>query len=1185
MPNNSQKSSNVETIDAAKQPIPPVELRDRLFTMVVNDLLGPAGGPEEEVDEQYVSDRYLVGMLAPKRNSDVADLFDELALGGKGTDEDGKADISAPQMESLIPSSFGMTFAVSSAAKALKVTARWGQYLRIDSETATTDKGNPKKVWKRHPREGISDSIPLIAGPIKNWIVTEDQPEVIVRGLIRKNAGDWIVTLFLVNDQKEKERLNDEQWLFQPELIAELNDGSAGFVRRQHFHDPHKADPVAMNEERMMAMVYRHQHEFAVGHNVAVHATVCVDDPTRAVRIETRTVPAYEVPMQTPPTRQEIPAMTELVLDMKVLAEAKAENLPNILKALPAAYAGWIKAQNEKSDPSLVPYTNEKASAIKNCERVLQRIEEGIKLLKENSMAAEAFQFANRAMRLQRIHTIFAEQARRGVSPDMAEIDVEPNRSWYPFQLAFILINLPGITDLKHSDRTDETGAIADLLWFPTGGGKTEAYLGLTAYAMGLRRLQGEIEGRSSEYGVTVLMRYTLRLLTLQQFQRATTLICACESIRREKLTAGDRRWGNEPFRLGLWVGQRTTPNTTNQSEESIKQDHGHYSKGSMAAGIGSPAQLKSCPWCGKQIDPGKDIVVEPMTNQRGRTLIYCSDPLGQCLFSRAGSPGEGIPAMVVDDEIYRKLPALLIATVDKFAQMPWRGETQMLFGQVNGICPRHGFRSPEIDDAYSHTKKDHLPAVKSEKHQPLRPPDLIIQDELHLISGPLGTLVGLYETAVDELASWMVGGQRVRPKVIASTATIRRAASQVQQIFMRKVEVFPPQGTDVKDNFFSVQRQPSEEFPGRRYFGICASGKRIKEATIRVYVAHLAAAQKLYEQYGQHADPWMTLVGYFNSIRELGGTRRLVDDRIRSMLHSTDERGLARRKKPILQELTSRLSATDIPDILDRLEVGFNPEEDRQRKELRKQGKESDKPMPLDVLLATNMISVGVDVKRLGLMVVMGQPKTTAEYIQATSRVGRSKPGLVCTIYNWARPRDLSHYERFEHYHATFYQHVEGLSVTPFATRALDRGLTALLVAMIRLAGEKYNPNPAAAILDRSHEQVKRAIDQICKRAVQVDGRKEIGDIVRAMLNQRIDHWLAQAQRPTGGNILGYQKSRDGLTPGLLRRGGLGEWELFTCLTSLREVEPSIGLILEDGGLDQDYSSKPVITTDKAVS
>jgi hypothetical protein len=1158
--------------------ISPQQVRAEFEKLVLADLHGPAGGPDEEVDEASVSERYLVGMLAPRRNPVGGELLEGLEVGGRDSREDGKTDITAPQAETLIPSSFGLTFAVAADASAIKVTARWGHYLRVDSATLTNDKGNPKKVWKRTPRQGISEPIVLKAGPVKEWVVTDEQPEVSVRGLIRKNAGDWIVTVFLVNNQKQQDRLNDEQWLFQPELSVEASDGGAVFIRRQHFHDPAKADSATIAEERSMAMLYRHHVEFAVGHNVAVHAEPLPSDPDRAIRVSTRCVPTYEVPMQTPPTKEEIPALANLTLDMKALAEAKAAELPEKLNSLPEAYAEWIRGRKDDTDPTLKEFGNEKDRVVKNCELALERIRLGIKLLTSDGMAAEAFRFANKAMWLQRIHTIFSEQVRRGVTPDMSAVDVESNRSWYPFQLAFILLNLPGITDLHHAERTNETEATADLLWFPTGGGKTEAYLGLTAYTIGLRRLQGEIEGRSGEHGVAVLMRYTLRLLTLQQFQRASTLICSCESIRRDHLKAGDRQWGVEPFRVGLWVGQRTTPNTTGQSEESIKQDHGHYSKGSMAAGSGSPAQLKNCPWCGQLIQAGKDIVVQPFSSNRGRTLMYCGDPLGQCLFSRAKSPDEGIPVMVVDEEIYRKLPSLLIATVDKFAQMPWKGETQMLFGQVNGMCPRHGFRSPDIEDAMTHNKREGLPAVKSQPHGPLRPPDLIIQDELHLISGPLGTLVGLYETAVDEMASWKVKGKRVRPKVIASTATIRRASSQVKQLFLRHVEIFPPQGTDVRNNFFSVQRTPSEKYPGRRYLGICAPGKRIKTGIIRSYVAHLAAAQLLYEKYGKHSDPWMTLVGYFNSLRELGGARRLVDDSMRSLLRETVRRGLANRRKPLVKELTSRMGATDIPDILDLLEVGFDPEDDKQRKELQKAGKDFEKPMPIDVLLATNMVSVGVDVKRLGLMVVAGQPKTTAEYIQATSRVGRSKPGFVCTVFNWARPRDLSHYERFEHYHATFYQHVEGLSVTPFAARALDRGLSAVLVALVRLAGDKFNPNAAAAILDRKHEYVKLAIQQIAKRAEQVSGKKEDGERVKKMLTQRVDFWLARAQRPTGGNILGYQVSKDGLTPGLLERPGVGPWEMFTCLTSLREVEPTVGLILDDRGLDQDYAVKAVI-------
>ena len=354
---------------------------------------------------------------------------------------------------------------------------------------------------------------------------------------------------------------------------------------------------------------------------------------------------------------------------------------------------------------------------------------------------------------------------RRGEEPDFAAIDVPANRSWYPFQLAFILLNLPGITQLDHPERSESPDAVADLFWFPTGGGKTEAYLGLTAYTLGLRRLQGPIEGRAGDNGITVLMRYTLRLLTIQQFQRAAALICACEDIRRHRAGQGDTRWGKTPFRLGLWVGGSTTPTGQATATRRSKRRMAGGGMLGVVGGIGSPHQLTNCPWCGTKIDPGKHIKVEKLNEGACRTLIYCGAKFGQCKFSRKEAPDEGLPVMVVDEEIYRRLPSLLITTVDKFAQMPWNGAVQMLFGQVEGFCERHGFRSPEIEDSDSHPKKNALPAVRTIPQNPLRPPDLIIQDELHLISGPLGTLVGLYETAIDQLCTWEVHGTKVRPK------------------------------------------------------------------------------------------------------------------------------------------------------------------------------------------------------------------------------------------------------------------------------------------------------------------------------------------------------------------------------------------------------------------------------------
>jgi hypothetical protein len=295
------------------------------------------------------------------------------------------------------------------------------------------------------------------------------------------------------------------------------------------------------------------------------------------------------------------------------------------------------------------------------------------------------------------------------------------------------------------------------------------------------------------------------------------------------------------------------------------------------------------------------------------------------------------------------------------------------------------------------------------------------------------------------------------------------------------------------------------------------------------------------------------------------------------------DQRGLAVRLLGSVDELTSRKDSTDIPEVLDHLEASFDPLVEAKRKEMQKKGQIKHMPKrPLDVLLATNMVSVGVDVQRLGLMVVAGQPKTTAEYIQATSRVGRRFPGLVFTVYNWTRPRDLSHYETFEHYHATFYKHVEALSVTPFALGALSRGLTALLVSCVRLEGTEFNSNKRACRIDRNHPYVQEAVKTILRRAELVGNSDD--DFIKnlkAELNDRLDQWLAEAQKTAGGRVLGFDEERDGVTVGLLRRPGLDPWDDFTCLNSLRDVEPTVGLIFHDGGLDADASFVPAVSED----
>ena len=1135
-----------------------IELRELLHEMALKNLIGPENGEREEVDEGHVYEHYLSGIVAPRNRKFSPTEADELG-DNEDAPGDGPAEPTQPSVMTMFPSSIGLTFTLPHEVEALEVTARFGHYTRGESESGFLGKsGEPKAVWKRRPVESAR-LMPIVEGELASWKPDAELPDVGVRGRARKREKQWIVTLFLVNNATEPKQESDKAWLFQASLKVRGADGEAIFRQHNTALDTQATDQRARFERRQLAMLYRRCVEFAAGHNTSVHVERDAMDTTRARCLETLPIPRAEVLRQDPPATADIPGLDEQSLSMNWLASAPRGEVMSGLRALEAAYGQWIEARRaEVDDPAqgLEAFEDVARENLDICAEARERIAEGIAVLASDDDAWRAFQFANATMAAQRVRTLYTEARRRDEKAKLTTFDKVENRRWRPFQLAFILINLPSLADLGHADRVGKRLARADLLWFPTGGGKTEAYLGLTAFTLAIRRLQGAVEGREGKYGVAVLMRYTLRLLTLQQFQRAAALICACELERRRD----PQTWGDEPFRLGLWVGAKTTPNSTAASEEAIKAARLGDNRGG-----GTPAQLTNCPWCGAELTLKDNF---KMDADRGRTLIQCSNFEEGCDFTQGRSGGEGIPAVVVDEEVYRLLPSLLISTVDKFAQMPWNGRTAMLFGRVTGRCPRRGFVSPEIDDAPSHAAKGVLPAVRTQSCGPLRPPDLIIQDELHLISGPLGTMVGLYETAVDALCSWTVAGQEVRPKVVASTATIRNARAQMNALFLRQVEVFPPPALDADDNFFSRKRASSDAAPGRLYVGVCAPGKRLKVALIRVYAAYMAAAQTLRDRYGERADPYLTTVGYFNSMRELGGMKRLVDDDVKSRLRRMDARGFGKRQLNTTIELTSRRSAADIPKILDQMGTTF---EDKVAPKNVKVATKTKSYAPIDVLLATNMISVGVDVSRLGLMIVAGQPKSSSEYIQATSRVGRSKPGLVCTVFNWTRPRDLSHFEHFEHYHATFYQHVEALSVTPFAPRAQDRGLTALLVALIRLENATFNANARAQEVNKAHAVVQDAVDQIAARAESVTDDKAIGLSVRAELLRRLDEWnhrILQAQ--SSGAPLSYKRAKSGDAQPLLEMAGLGKWDHWTCLNSLRDVEPMCNLVWKDGGLDE---------------
>ena len=844
--------------------------------------------------------------------------------------------------------------------------------------------------------------------------------------------------------------------------------------------------------------------------------------------------------MPTASVEKVVPAdLDEVELGMEALARApSADAIRAMVGPILTSYGEWINSQAGQlpSDPERAQVGRD---LMERARRAKDRIQAGLSTL-DQPHVLDAFRIANRAIAT-------AIRHRNCHGDPAANPTAEAPSAWRPFQLAFLLTTMTGVVDGEHPDRT-----VVDLLFFPTGGGKTEAYLGLAAFTMVLRRLR---DPSIHSAGLSVIMRYTLRLLTLDQLGRAATLICALEMERQNDVAT----LGAWPFEIGLWVGQKATPNVMGK-----KGDKNCYSARSRTIAFlnddrrkPSPIPLENCPWCGTKFQKDSFTLL-PDANEPTDLRVMCINR--RCAF-HARRQERGLPILAVDDAIYRRLPAFIIATVDKFANLPWVGETAGLFGRVE----RHdadGFYGP-IRAGVGHAL-DH----------PLPPPDLIIQDELHLVSGPLGTMVGLYETAIDALCATPAGGAGVRPKIVASTATVRRAERQIRGLFGRAdVDIFPPPGPDRRNSFFAKTVGPAERNP-RLYVGIAAQGRNLKVVLLRTYLALLSAGQKMWQECGgsrnaeNAADPYMTLVGYFNSLRELGGSRRIVEDEVRTRLvdygrrrrrRGMDQRLFADRKQfAEPRELTSRVSTNEVADTKRRLDLRFRVKE------------------RVDVALATNMISVGLDITRLGLMVVLGQPKTAAEYIQATSRVGRDdqRPGLVVTLLNVHRPRDRSHYERFGAWHESFYREVEATSVTPFSPRAIDRGIAAVTVALARLGHRELTAPRRAAAITRHRHELDFVIEAISRRGEGHDSelnrqeQDELRQRLRGRVQDLLDTWEGIAGRK---GELQYQREVgvappllfNPLDPDLDRQPR--EARKFTAHRSLRDVEPTVNLWLRN--------------------
>jgi len=1048
------------------------EIRQKIISALRNDLIGPRNGEDEVLDENPELS-YLTGSLHIANTKSKVEFDDQEDIALESGDSDTLGDEDNDDVYSAKfkqQSSLGLSFYLAQNVPSFKVRLEWGDYVIDKQETEDKNgKTRNRKVFSRIKRE-TEITLSFDSGEkIKELFIGETNEGVMIKAsrFVLK-SGYELFSVYASNHRKATDETVNGI-MFQTKLSIRLDDNEA-FV-------PEYLCRLELDDEYL----YESSPIFGRGHGCA--ADWSVDDNGKAIEVFSEFIPEHEIPNISP----NLEGFDKGYFSMLAFSKSKnKETTIQHLTVLHQTYVNWINGlMNHKKMHDASFAESKGAEIVTKCREQADRILSGIHLLQTNDKVFQAFCFMNRCMFMQRSINEFSKKYGAGIQCNLGEYLDKDHSEWRAFQIAFVLLNLPGVADYFDKYRNN-----VDLLYFPTGGGKTEAYLGLIAFLLGYRRLTAESNTNyNKDGGVTVILRYTLRLLTTQQRDRLTKMIVAAEILRQQFLPKA-APFGETPFSVGFYVGGGVTPNrfsdfiNTEDDPNKYERTIGQLNR-----------QLITCPYCGKQLKHDNfyvDLESESVD-------IFCSDPI--CYFYKYKDRPVPLPVYLVDEQIYRKCPTVVIATVDKFARLPWDVACNSLFGRVDRFCPRHGFIAigQKHEDRHNVTKNG-LPKTDTVAIRPFHPPELIVQDELHLITGPLGTIYGAYETAIEELCSITINGAKILPKYVVSTATISNAGEQIRCLYGRtETSIFPPSGLDIKDSFFT--REISlEESPFRKYCGIAASGKSVKTTLLRVYAILIQATLHLAEQpeYKSLIDPYYTLIGYFNSIRELGGAVRLLQDDIpKRQKWIVKHYGHSKQRFFGYKEVTSRMTSDKIAGLLKELESGIESKETL------------DKPSKnfLDIAIATNMISVGLDIDRLGLMCVLGQPKQTSEYIQTTSRIGRKHPGLVVTIYNPYRPRDLSHYENFKGYHAHIYRFVEGTSVTPFSARARDRVLHALFIALARLQISALADNASAAAIDTvPTSEIDSIIEKIASRAAKV--APKLRAEVIAEIKEFLDTW-----------------------------------------------------------------------------
>lgn len=1025
---------------------------------LLHPVFAPSSGPVS-VEDQAATSADTVGVELDSDEIELGNAGHDTESGDEIADSTDDFEVTSPDVRH--PSTIGMSFCVRLNDKGQIIVRlpqkrcfTWqpdtsppfllnGRY-EMCKRRWTDDEGRSRDapVWRRHeamlPDTEVSVSRDeLVCGKkVSKDVKMPDGSPLSLRvdlfpRQVRSSTDTWLVTVVLRNstsfagNQEPREAV-----LYQTYFEVTVKGGCL-----EKYPESQRPFSQLDPEEQSLALLYRESATWGVGHGCS--AAWDTEPGESPPILYADVLPAVELPSMTPDIKDSEGNRVELSMrSLASLSETGDGPAWLSLDKLASEYGAWIQRGREAANGLGADIATVAARHFDACDTCLTRIKSGIMLLRNDAQLRTAFRLANLAMLLQQITTKKLSRRPlewngnlRAVGPKgeyrspwrifESNADTQVG-SWRAFQIAFLLMSLAGISDGKSPDRE-----IVDLIWFPTGGGKTEAYLAVMACYMFHERLlmDGANTGPRRD-GTNVLMRYTLRMLTTQQFQRAASLICAMEFLRCNSAHHAMGVILGERFSLGLWIGGDGSPNKIDEAKGEVRA----FRQGKIE---GNPLVLTECPWCRAEIgrfDGPKPTSIRDNQWNEVRTKgisddpvqgprLRCTDP--QCAFGREY---EHLPVEVIDERIYLHPPSLVIGTADKLAMIAYRPAAGSLFGRqfVNG----------QLRQIYA-------------------PPGLVIQDELHLISGPLGTMYALYEGVFERLCSTYSEGRWIKPKIVTSTATIRGAADQVKALYARvnehggaKVQLFPSPGLVMGDSFFGRYARDTDGRlrNGRLYLGIHASDYgSVLTTQVRAFSSALFRPHSFDVTV---KDPWWSLLVFYNSIRELGGAKTLFDSDIRSRLkflfNREDFTPQNRRNLRIVEELTSRLSQAEIVDMMDRLSTAYTESETKS----------------LDACLASNIIEVGVDIERLSLMGVVGQPKTTAQYIQVTGRVGRKwweRAGLILMIYNPSKSRDRSHFEQFHSYHRRLYERVEPTSATPFALSAIQRALPGALIAWVR--------------------------------------------------------------------------------------------------------------------------------------